>query len=103
MKRLAVISVSILLALSITGCAAEEKPFDAEPVRSAAPAQEDTTIGLSQVVGDNAEALGFAGDQIDFLEGDKFLGYVNEAKDRDEEARQKAALAALSAQIQALQ
>lgn len=91
-KIIAVISISILTAIMASGCV-NEPELTAEPVALAKPAPEAPAVPLEQVLAANSNALQFAGEQRDFLEGDSYLAYVIDAKERDaaEQERKKAA------------
>lgn len=93
MKKIIVaISLAILTATLAAGCV-NEPDVKAEPVALAKPAPEAQAAPLEQVLATNSNALQFAVEQRDFLEGDNYLAYIIDAKERDaaEQERKKAA------------
>lgn len=89
MKKAAFILPVALVLLIVGGCV-KGQTVKFEPIPPAKKQPVEVPIPLDQVLAGNGAALVLAGDKKDFLEGDKFLTYVKDAKDRDETERAKA-------------
>jgi len=97
-KIVLAVSLVIFAAITLAGCV-NEPDFVAEPVVFAKKAPEAPPIPLDQVLANNTAAIGFADEKKDFLEGDKFLTFVNDAKERDAAEETKKTALALQAAV----
>lgn len=99
MKKIIVaISLAILTATLAAGCV-NEPDIKVEPVALTKPAPEAPPVPLEQILANNAAALNFAVEHKDFLEGDKYLAYVIDAKERDAAEQEKEKARALQAAV----
>lgn len=99
MKKIIVaISLVILTAITAAGCV-NEPDIKVEPVALVRKAPEAPPVPLDQILADNSAAISFAVEPKDFLEGDKYLAYVIDAKERDAAEEAKKIAQALQAAV----
>ena len=101
MNRAWVAIIFLSAILILTGC--EEQDFELASSNKPLISKLDKgePIPLEQIESSNVVALQFATSTVDFLEDDKFLAYINQAKDRDKAKQEQAELLDLDDALEA--
>jgi hypothetical protein len=96
LKQLLLITILALSAFLLTACTGPQADLSSAAVPLVKKSVESRPVALETVMAGNEAALDFANDTTDFLEGDAFIEFVTDAKERDDDARDRNRVAKLA-------
>lgn len=103
MTKIFLLTLIVFTGFAFSGCSTTpEARFDPIKIDLTDKIPVEPALPLENVVAQNDKAIDLAAKKVDFLANDRFLTYINEAKDRDEAKRRTDAFVSLSAQIEAI-